>query len=140
MSKWICVTSYENWLVVLNKYIWGVSIRWEKHIQRVKPGDLLVFYIIPKSIGGIFEAMSEPYYDESPIFYPVKTREEKFPYRIKLKPILVPKELLDFTPLVEKLTFIKNKQRWSAPFRRAMFQINEEDYKIIENYIITHLT
>ena len=135
MAYWICVVNDENWAVVRSQHVWGVSKRWEKIISQVREGDLLIFYVIPKSLGGIFEAVSEPYYDESPIFYPVKAREEKFPYRVKLKPILLPKEHIDFTPLVPKLSFTKNKQYWSAPFRRAMFKIIEEDFKIIEEYL-----
>jgi len=87
-------------------------------------------------LSSLFEVISEPYYDESELFYPVKDREERFPYRVKLKPILLPKEPIDFTPLVPKLSFIKNnKERWSAYFRRAIFKISEEDFKIIEEYL-----
>ena len=135
MAYWICVITYENWAIVRSQHVWGVSKRWEKVINQIREGDLLAFYVIPKSLGGIFEVISKPYYDESELFYPVKDRKERFPYRIKLKPILLPKEPIDFTQLVPKLSFIKNKQRWSAPFRRAMFEISEEDFKVIEEYL-----
>ena len=135
MAYWICVVNDENWAIVKNQHVWGVSKRWQRTINRVKKGDLLVFYIIPKRIGGIFEVISDPYYDESQIFYPVKTREEKFPYRVRVKPILVLGKPIDFTPLVPRLSFIRNKQRWSAPLRRAMFEISEEDYRIIREYL-----
>ena len=77
--------------------------------------------------------------DKTPVFYPVKSRDEVFEYRVKVEPVLLPKEPIDFTPLVERLSFIKNKQRWSAPFRRAMFKISEEDYKVIEEEVKKHL-
>ena len=135
MDMWICVTNYENWLIIKSKRIWGVNDRWKKYIQRVKPGDLMIFYVIPKSIGGIFRVISEPYYDDTPIFYPVKIRKEKFPYRVRLEPVIVLKDPVDFSPLVEEVSFIKNKQRWSAPFRRAMFKIDEKDFNIIRKYL-----
>ena len=135
MAYWICVVNDENWAIVKSQHVWGVSKRWRNVISYVRRGDLLAFYVIPKRIGGIFEVVSDPYYDDSQIFYPVKIREERFPYRVRVKPILVLKEPIDFTPLVPKLSFIKNKQYWSAPFRRAMFRIIEEDFKIIEEYL-----
>ena len=135
MAYWICVVNDENWAIVRSQHVWGVSKRWERVINQVREGDLLIFYVIPKRLGGIFEVISKPYYDDSEIFYPVKDREENFPYRVKLKPILLPKEPIDFTPLVPRLSFIKNKQRWSAPFRRAMFRISKEDFRIIEEYL-----
>jgi len=135
MAYWICVVNDENWAVVRSQHVWGVSKLWGKTINQVREGDLLIFYVIPKRLGGVFEVISKPYYDNSEIFYPVKDREEKFPYRVKLKPILLPREPIDFTPLVPRLSFIKNKQRWSAPFRRAMFKISEEDFRIIEEYL-----
>ena len=101
----------------------------------VRPGDLLVFYVIPKRVGGVFRAVSEPYIDREPIFIPVKSRDEVFEYRVKVEPLLLPEEPIDFTPLVKRLSFIKNKKRWSAPFRRAMLKISKEDYVIIEKEI-----
>ena len=57
---------------------------------------------------------------------------------MRIEPALLPKEPIDFTPLVEKLSFIKNKERWSTHLRRAMFKISREDYEIIEEEIRRH--
>jgi len=139
MAYWICVTNEENWRVIKARGIWGVSERRKRELMSVKPGDLLVFYVIPKRIGGVFRAVLEPYVDREPIFFPVKSRDEVFEYRVRIEPALLPKEPIDFTPLVEKLSFIKNKKRWSAPLRRAMFKISRKDYEIIEEEIRRHL-
>lgn len=101
--------------------VWGVSERGKRALMSVGPGDLLVFYVIPKRVGGVFKVVSEPYVDREPIFIPVRSRDEVFEYRVKVEPVLLPKEPIDFTPLVERMSFIKNKKRWSAPLRRAMF-------------------
>ena len=105
----------------------------------VRPGGLLVFYVTPKRIGGVFRAVSEPYIDREPVFVPVKSREEIFEYRVRVEPALLPKEPVDFTPLIERISFIKNKRYWTAPLRRGMLRISEEDYKIIEEEIRKHL-
>ncbi len=94
--------------------------------------------MVPKRISGIFRAVSEPYIDSEPVFVPVKSRDEVFEYRVRVEPVLLPKEPIDFTPLVEKLSFIKNKRYWTAPLRRAMLKISREDYEIIEEEIRRH--
>lgn len=139
MAYWICVTNEENWEIIKTKNVWGVTERRKNTLMNVKPEDLLVFYVAPKRIGGVFRVVSKPYIDREPIFFPVKTRDEVFEYRVRIEPALLPKESIDFTPLVEKLSFIKNKKRWSAPLRRAMFKISREDYEIIEEEIRRHL-
>jgi len=139
MAYWICVTNEENWEIIKTKNVWGVTERRKNTLMNVKPGDLLIFYVAPKRIGGVFRVVSKPYIDREPIFFPVKSRDEVFEYRVRIEPALLPKEPIDFTPLVEKLSFIKNKKRWSAPLRRAMFKIGREDYEIIEEEIRRYL-
>jgi len=139
MAYWLCVTTEANWNVVKEKNVWGVGERFKSAIQRVKPGDKLIFYVmqtkknkdvIPSRITGIFEAISEPYKDSTKIFKPYGT-EQTFPYRVKLKPIKIFEKPINFKNLVPKLSFIKNKQRWSGALRRAMIEIPEKDCKLI---------
>ena len=139
MAYWLCVTTEANWNVVKEKNVWGVGERFKSAIQRVKPGDKLIFYvmqtkknkdIIPSRITGIFEAVSEPYKDSTKIFKPYGT-EQTFPYRVKLKPIKIFEKPINFKNLVLKLSFIKNKQRWTGSLRRVMIEISEKDYKTI---------
>ena len=139
MAYWLCVTSEDNWRVVRKRNVWGVAERFKRAIQRVKPGDKLVFYvmqtkkdkeIVPSRIVGVFEAISEPYRDSTKIFKAYGT-ESTFPHRVKIKPVKIFDKPLFFKELVPKLSFIKNKQRWSGSLRRAMVEITEEDYNII---------
>ena len=131
---WLCITTRENWEVIKDKNIWGVSERHKKTIMTVKIGDKLVFYVkqevrgkekLPPAIVGIYEVASEPYKDETEIF-----KGGLFPWRIRIKPIKT--GYLEFKPLIPKLKFIKNKDAWTGYLMgRAMRQIPEEDYKLI---------
>lgn len=88
--------------------------------------------IIPSAITGIYKAASDVYLDEFPVFVtPKNLGDEVFPFRIKLKPIKIFKEPIQFKPLVPKLKFIKNKTMWSGSIRTAMRVIPEGDYQII---------
>jgi len=141
MGCWLCVTSEDNWRVIREKNIWGVGEKFRKTIERVKPGDKFVFYvvqtqkedqIIPSRIVGVFEAVSEPYRDGSRIFKSKsKGGETIYPYRVKLKPIKIFDEPIEFKKLIPKLSFIRNKDKWTGYVRLPMRKIPEEDYQLI---------
>lgn len=132
VNYWLCVTNEENWDVVRKKKVWGVPRANKRLIESVKRGDLLVFYVSPKSIRGIFEAVSEPYEDDKRIFSSGKFgKSEIFPHRVKVKPVAIAKKPLPFDDLIPKLKFITNKKMWTGHLRRAMRRIPEEDYKLI---------
>jgi len=129
---WLCVTNERNWNVVKRKKVWGVPARNERLIKKVKKGDFLVFYVSPKRIGGIFRVVSEPFFDDSVLFSSEGFFEdERFPHRVKIEPVIVPKTFVKFDPLIPRLNFIVNKERWTGYLRRAMLNIPERDYKTI---------
>ena len=134
MRYYFCVTSKKNWEIVKKECIWAVSENRRGTLMSVKPKDKLVVYVSPKQLGGIFEVTSEPYEDRTRIFVSRRNPNELFPYRIRIKPLLLPKEPINFIPLISKLSFIKRKKRWTVYLTRAMFEISEEDFKLIEKY------
>ena len=62
------------------------------------------------------------------------------PYTFAMSPDFIPwrrnvsyvtcKEIA-IEPLLDKLSFISNKQKWGFPFRRGLFEINKEDFALI---------
>jgi len=135
---WLCITTRANWEIVKTKNIWGVEPRHLKTLQRVKIGDKLVFYVkqevhgrekLPPMLVGIFEVTSEPFKDETKIF-----TGGLYPWRIKIKPIKLGE--VEFKPLIPKLKFIKNKDKWTGHLMgKAMREIPKEDYELIFSLI-----
>jgi predicted RNA-binding protein len=140
-TRWLCISTRSNDEVTRNKHIWGVANRYATTIARVKKGDTLLMYtmqkivdreVIPSTITGIYEAVSEVYEDISPVFVtPKALGNEVFPFRIKVKPVKVFAKPIEFKPLVQEMSFIKNKVMWSGSIRTAMRVIPEEDYQRI---------
>jgi predicted RNA-binding protein len=88
--------------------------------------------VIPSTITGIYEALSDVQEDESTLFVTPKALvNEVFPLRIKVRPVKVFAEPVLFKPLVPEMSFIKNKTMWSGSIRTAMRVIPEEDYQKI---------
>ncbi len=140
MSYWIFVTNEQNWKVVKEKNVWGLPKGRENSIKRVKKGDKAFIYLmqeatkdrtIPTRIVGLFEVESDPFTSSERIF-----KDRLYPNRVRLKPILVlERKYLEFKPLVPKLSFIKNKLRWSGYFRSGLVKIPERDYNLIKTKI-----
>jgi len=81
-------------------------------------------------IVGVFEIISEPYKGSSRIFKS-RVKETVYPYRVKLKPIKIFREPIEFKQLISKLRFIKNKERWTGYVRTPMRMISDEDFQIM---------
>ena len=133
---WLCVTTNESWNVVKKQRIWGVSERNRRKIERVKPGDFLVFYVKPKKIAGIFKATTKSFEDNERIFGAAGSdQNDVFPYRIRLETVKLAESPIPIEGLVGKLKFITSKTMWRGYFRRAMQIISEEDFSEIKSSI-----
>jgi predicted RNA-binding protein len=51
------------------------------------------------------------------------------PFRLKVQ--FLPSKDVSIYPLIDELTFIKDKTHWGAPFRFGTLQIPEEDFRLI---------
>jgi len=145
VNHWLCILDRENFEVVKCKQVWGVSKRHKNQLMRVDVGDKLIFYLIGEkigdekkdsAIGGTFEVISRPYEDHKPVFPSQITKGEVYPYRVKVKPLLIPKEEVPFRPLIERLEFITNKRKWSGHLvGKAMREISERDYEVMRGWV-----
>ena len=141
MTHWIASSNRENAKILDAKHIWGVPKRNKTLMQRVKSGDTILVYvrqekegdaILPSAVTGAYEVVAEPYEDHSRLFVtPPQMGDEIFPFRMKVRPVVVFAEPLEFKPLIGDLTFITNKTMWSGHLRTAMREIPEEDYQRI---------
>ncbi|MDD3622332.1 MAG: EVE domain-containing protein [Methanofollis sp.] len=143
MTYWFASSNRDNWEIIRKKNIWGIPKRNKSIIQRVQVGDAIVIYVaqkkdgditLPLAIAGVYEIVSEGYEDLKPLFVtPERMGNEVFPYRVKLRPVKIFPEPIEFKPLIPDLKFIKNKTMWTGHIRVAMRTIPEEDYQLILN-------
>ena len=142
MAYWLCIANEENWRIIKSKNIWGVPERHKNTIMRVKKGDKLLIYlkqekvndeVKPSRIVAVYEVVSEPFKDYTRIFKtPRGMGNESFPWRVKIKPIMIFDKPIEFKPLIPKLKFITNKKKWSGHLMgKAMREIPEEDFRLI---------
>ena len=141
MTYWIASSNRANAKILEQKHIWGVPKRNKNLMHRVKAGDTILVYtrqekeddtIHPPAITGAYEIVADPFEDHTRIFTtPPHMGDEVFPYRMKVRPVAVFAEPLEFKPLILDLAFITNKKMWSGHLRQAMREIPAEDYHLI---------
>lgn len=124
------MTRPEHWKEVRSRKIWGVDNRYKLTIRRLKPKvDLLIFYVTDiMAFMGVYDVVSEPYYDEIPIW-----SGGIYPHRIKINPLL--EKSISIKELFDELLFITNRKKgrggWSDHLQFSMVSICDEDYKTI---------
>jgi predicted RNA-binding protein len=131
-NYWFCVVNEDNWEIIRRKNLWGVSEGNRKRLESTQIGDLLVFYVKRYRLGGSFRIVSKPFTSHGKVFIPAKSApEEVFPYRVKLRPEVIPAKPKDFMKIIPKLNFIGNKKQWKAYLQKAMRQIGENSFNTL---------
>lgn len=97
-------------------------------LAQMKPGDWLVYYSPTIRFGEkepcrAFTAIGQVEEGEP---YRFQMSEDFIPYRRNVR--FFPCREASIVPLIEKLSFIKNKEKWGFPFRRGCFSISESDF------------
>ncbi len=80
-TKWLCVTTEENWKKCLQHGIWGASDNRSQGLKQIKVDDKLLVYIKKMKIVGIFKVSREYFYDSKKIW-----ENGIFPHRIGFEP------------------------------------------------------
>lgn len=140
MSKcWLCITTNENWNAIKAKEIWAVKESDQKKLDRLTIRDLLVFYVKQRSdndnivgpqIKAVFQVDSTPFHDSTKLL-PDSIPRERFTYRVRIKPVIVAREGVDFKEIVPKIGFIKNKEKWFLYLQTAMRSIPKRDFDLL---------
>lgn len=131
MKYWLCITNLENWKTIKKNEIYGFNEQNKKYINIINNGDKIVMYVLPKKIGGLFEIINNECITN------VKFRDGDYPYKIKLKKIIIPKYFIEINEkIVSNLRLFKDSLRWGAILMgRSIKELEKEDYDYFKNLI-----
>jgi hypothetical protein len=100
-------------------------------LKYMSQGDWLIYYSPTYSFGGK---------DACRCFTAIGVVDHGEPYTFEMSPDFVPwrrnvnyvkAEQVPIEPLLDELTFIRDKKRWGIPFRRGSFEISHQDFELI---------
>ncbi len=128
---WIAVASREHVKNGQKAEIMQVCHGKGAPLKRIKPGDWIIYYS-PTQIFGQKEPCRK--------FTAIGQIKDKEPYQFKMSDDFIPwrrdvtffaSQEVAIEPLIDKLSFIKNKKSWGYVFRFGILEIPHEDFKII---------
>lgn len=102
-------------------------------LKRIKPGDFVAYYS-PSNIMGVKDGLQA--------FTACGRVREGIPYQFDMGDDFIPfrrdvdwiaKGEVKIAPMLQVLSFTAGKRNWGQPFRYGLFQVNEPDYRIIED-------
>lgn len=131
IKYWVGVASREHVLKGREQGIAQVCHGKKAPLKRMKPGDWIIYYS-PTEIFGEkmacrkFTAIGKIKNGEP---YQFKMSHDFIPWRSDVN-FLSAKEVA-IEPLIDKLSFIKNKKHWGFVFRYGMFEIPLHDCQLI---------
>ena len=131
MRYWIAVASREHVMRGVAGGFAQVCHGKEGPLKRMAGGDWVIYYSPTEKFGGDeqcrrFTAIGNV---SAKVPYEFKMSDDFIPWRRDVSYITAQEVAIE--PIIAKLSFIPNKQRWGFPFRRGCFEIPLSDFRII---------
>lgn len=100
-------------------------------LKRLSKDDYLIFYSPKTSLkdGETLQAFTAVGILDDDAPYQVEMTPDFHPWRRRVR--FLEGEEAAIKPLLEHLTFVKDKARWGYPFRMGLFEIQKSDFEII---------
>jgi predicted RNA-binding protein len=136
MTKyWIAVASKEHVTRAKKEGIAQVCHGKQNPLKRMHPGDWIIYYSPTELFG-----QKEPFQK----FTALGTIKNTDPYQFAMSDTFIPwRRDVDYIkthdvaikPLLDTLSFIKNKKQWGMYFRYGLFTIPYEDFVVIASHM-----
>lgn len=128
---WVAVASLEHVLKGVEGGFAQVCHGRQGPLQGMDGGDWIIYYSPTLSFGGkdpcrSFTAIGKI---KAQAPYPFVMNSDFIPWRRNV--LFVQGQQVSIVPLLDHLSFIKDKKKWGYPFKRGCFEIAREDFQII---------
>jgi len=137
-NYWVFPITQDNLYVCLDNELVGVRSLNEKRVANWEIGDLILFYTSRekyhsykrvKEFQSIVECVSHPFKSNQKIWPDFDG--DVFPTRVRIR--VINRKKCKIEPLIEELSFIKNKKNWGSAFMSGIRKIPKSDFKLIKN-------
>jgi predicted RNA-binding protein len=133
-NYYLALFNEETWDEFLKKNltVYGTTIRKQKRMEKVEPGDFLICYVTKLSrFVGLLEVTSKAYFDKSRLW-----KSATYPVRVNVRSVYVldSNNGIPFVDLKDHLTMFKNLKNpnyWRCCFQSSLSTFQEHDAKII---------
>ncbi|WP_374349020.1 EVE domain-containing protein [Chitinimonas sp.] len=136
MRYWIGVVSREHVMRGVDGGFCQVCHGKQAPLKRMAPGDWMIYYSPNEKMGesGGCQRFTAIGMVEEGNAYPFQMSPEFVPYRRDIA--WRPCREVAIRPLIERLGFIRDKQRWGYAFRFGHLEISREDFELIASAML----
>lgn len=139
-NYWMIVQTEENYKITLDRGfdLVGLTKRQRKRAQRMEPEDRVLFYIsgLRKWAASAY-IESECFEDDEIIWQSIGSRDERYPYRAKIRKgiSLKPNKYINGLELGPTLEYTKrwSPKLWYLAFVDTIHLLPQRDFNLIEN-------
>jgi predicted RNA-binding protein len=138
VNHWLLTITPENWKATkeLGISVQGFTSRQRKKVERMVPGDKLLFYIKDVRVFPATATVTSTCFEERDTRWKTFDPNETFPHRVRLRPVGVMPEgkELDAGLIVPRLEYLKRwpPERWPLALMGELHIIPRHDFEIIE--------
>lgn len=143
-TYWIIVGSPDNFARTreLGFTIQGLKSRHRKKAERMKPGDMLAWYMTGAKAFAGTARITSPYYESHDRIWesgnPKKAAED-YPFRIEIEPDLILDEgsFADAEPVARQMEYARKwpASNWTLAFQGNVHEIGKADFDLIRDAI-----
>lgn len=140
MNFWLLAITPENYEVTrrLGFTVQGFARRNRRKVERMEPGDRLVFYVLSRRVFPATATLTGRGFEDHTPLWTSPWPGEDFPYRVPIKPDLVLPEgkELDTLQFAFRLEYVRRwvPEEWPLAFLQGdLHLIARKDFELIEN-------
>jgi len=140
MNFWLVALTPENYEVTrrLGFTVQGFARRNRRKVERMEPGDRLVFYVLERRVFPATATLTSRRFEEHTPLWVSPWPDEDFPYRVHIKPDIVLPEgkELDARQFAFRLEYVRRwvPEEWPLAFLQGdLHLVARADFELIEN-------
>ncbi len=137
-NYWMLVDSLDNFRVTREQgfTVQGVKKRQRKKVQRMEPGDRLLYYLEDARCFAAMATVTSTFFEDHTPFWKSRKISDDYPYRVHIEPnaVLEEEEFLDARELGPGLEYIRKwpPEWWPLAFIGHLHLISKRDFSLIE--------
>ena len=137
-NYWMVVQTPENFEISkeMGFNVHGLRSRFRRRAQRMEPDDRVLFYIEGVRKWAAIASITSRYFEDRTPIWKSTSREDEYPYRVKMSPSIVLKEedYIDALVLGPRLEYVKRwaPEHWPLALMDSLHLLPQRDFRLIE--------
>lgn len=143
-NYWMVVVSPEYFEASRSRNfdVLGMGKAQKKRVQRMEVGDRVLFYVSVERLFTATATINSTYFEDHEPVWPASNLHEDYPWRVKLRPSVVPKEneYIDARLIAPRMQYVRKwtPEDWPMAFFDPLHLVPKLDFAMLEDEMRKH--